>query len=82
MKFRFVIEGDAVIDIIEQVKRNPLMETQVSGSIEKDVSLLYQDMKELFEERAAIIEYDGDINRSGAEILAREFIQQRKHLWN
>lgn len=39
--------------------------------------LRHEDLKEAFEERAAIMEFDGGLNRQEAERLARKIIYRR-----
>jgi hypothetical protein len=48
-----------------------------------DISVLDEDAREFFEERAAIIEFDGGLCRPQAEALAlsetQRYMQRRKH---
>lgn len=43
------------------------------------LSFLSEAERDEFEERAAIMEYDGELSREEAERLALEIIQRRRH---
>lgn len=63
-------------EILERTAVTPVTATTVITAME--CALEANDMRDLYEERAAIFEYDGELSRTEAERLANDFAKNLK----
>ena len=70
---RTAVTGD-LVETLRQYKRD-LLEILRQDELPVDIAAWPQDWREEFEERAAIMEYDGDLSRDEAEQWAETIVR-------
>jgi hypothetical protein len=82
MKFAFIIDGDNVVDIVERGVAPQDIDIYELNGLKHKMGKLNPIERDFFEERAAIMQYDGGLSINEAEKLAFERILIRRKSMN